>query len=850
MFGIVIVSHSRILAKSLAELAIEMGGKNIPVAYAGGVEGKDDEYGTDATDIMDAVESVYSEEGVVIFADMGSALISSETAVDFMDPEKASNIHISSAPLAEGVISAAVQCGAGATIKNSINEAEESLYQKIEYLGGESELTADSKSTVSSGDKTIFKSEETGFAKKYTIVNENGLHARPAAKFIKAVSDSGCSNVKVTNLTKNRGPVNGRSFNRLSSLEVLENDEILVEAFSDEISSNAFFRELDLLVGENFGEKMGIIREGTGEAQSITPDNNTCISREEQILKGTGKGLLKLSSGIALGKVWFPGSISLEKKAEKADNSEEEVEKLHSALDSVKAEIKKTVRKNNIEEDKMQIIETHLFLLEDPDLKDESIRKIRDENYNASSAWSISANDVIERYERLEDEYLKARAADVRDVASRVYSFLKGNRQQEYHEIPSGAVIAAKWLSPSQILQLDPEKTEGIILSDSDATSHAAILIKSLGIPALGGYSKLSEITEEDYICFDADSESVFVNPDHETLDTLKRKKEAYISEREKLIREEREPSYTKDGKRINIYANIASVSEAAAAVKNGADGVGVLRTEFLFLEKNSPPTEDEQFSFFSTVFKIMEGRPVTIRTLDIGGDKVIPYMKLPYEDNPFLGMRGVRIYESYRKLLKTHIRAILRAGLDNDLKIMIPMISQYDECEKAYNLINEVHKDLLTEGIKHIWPVETGIMIETPSSVFMSSELAGICDFFSIGTNDLTQYMLAAERGNKNLASYSDPYDPAVIRAVRKTVLSAENAGIDVSLCGELGGDPDAATLLIGIGIYSLSMNPSQIPLVKKAVRNISSKECNEKCVSTLFKAVSAGDVRKFMKK
>ena len=875
MFGIVIVSHSRALAKSLCELARELSGKDIPVAYAGGVEGKDEAFGTDATDIMDAVESVYSEEGVIIFADMGSALISSETALDFIDPDMAANIYISSAPLVEGVLSSAVQCGIGSPLKLSVSEAEESLIQKIEYLKKEKADLSPPENTVSisSNDRNsksiISHSElETG---KFIIRNKNGLHARPAAKLIKAFSDSGCRS-EVTNLTKNRGPVNGLSMNRLSTLEILSGDEILISADGDEKACTSLFSNIQKLVDDNFGEDeeafvdKEIFPAGAGTKEYLNSKKNENISGKTGSKKADNgkdnksadekRGLVILSKGIAIGKIYLADSAVLDETADFTEKPDDEITKLENAVDRVKSEIKRTSGqvKNRLSDDKMQIIETHLFILDDPDLKEETVEKIKNKKYTAAYAWSLSAKTIIERYENLENEYLKIRSADVRDAASRVLKYLKADKKNENisadeNYIPEGAVVAAEKLTPSQILNFDPDRIGGILLSENITTSHASILAKSLGIPAIGGYEKISLLREGDKIGIDAVNCIVYPDPDKKTEKYLLDAEKSFLSERKKLQTESLEPAYTKDGKRIKICANISSLSEAEAAVNNGADGVGVLRTEFLFLEKNTPPTEEEQYKFFSSIFKIMEGRPVTVRTLDVGGDKIIPYMNLPVEDNPFLGMRGVRLYENFKNLLKIHIRSMLRAGYENDLKIMIPMISQYNECRKTYDLINEIHKELEREKIPHIWPVEIGIMIETPSAVIMSNELAGISDFFSIGTNDLTQYVLASERGNPSLFSYSDPYDPSVLRAVRNTIHAAESAGIEVSLCGELGGDPDAASLLIGLGLTSLSMNPFKIPEVKKSVRNIISTECSEKCVSILFKAVSADGVREILK-
>ena len=828
MFGIVIVSHSRILAESLSALASEISGKNIPIAFAGGVEGDEKLFGTDATDILDAVESVYSDEGVLVFADMGSALISTETALDFMDAEKAANVYISPAPMVEGVISAAVQCGIGSSIKASASEAEESLFQKIEFLKKKDYPSDNIKNNSASPGQT----EENIQKRVFRIKNKNGLHARPASKLIKTVSASGCR-VEVSNITGGRGPANALSLNRLSSLEVLKDDEVLITASGDEGDVLHFFEETEKLINNNFGEDDG------------SPDIKSLNKEDEK--KETG--LISLSEGIALGRAYILSEASIDVKTEKTENCADEIIKLESAVNEVKSEIKRSIIKgrNRISSDKMQIIETHLFILDDPDLFEESRNRINKEKITASSAWSQSAKDVVKRYENLEDIYLKTRSSDIRDVSSRVLNKLTNNMTQS-DEIDAGSVVIAEKLIPSQVLRLDPDRISGILVSDSSTSSHAAILAKSLGIPSIGGYDKISLIKKDDFIVFDSALCEVFINPDEKIKEDFLNRKETFIKEKLELQKISSEHAFTREGKLVQVNANISSLAEAYSAVKNGADGIGVLRTEFLFLEKNSPPSEEEQFSFFSSVFKIMDGRPVTVRTLDIGGDKQVPYMNLPVEDNPFLGLRGVRIYSEYPDIIKTHIRALLRAGFDNDLKIMIPMISKFEECSRSYDIINKVHLELEEENIDHIWPVEIGIMIETPASVVMADELAGISDFFSIGTNDLTQYTLAAERGNPDLAKYSDPYDPAVIRRVRKPVLAAEKAGIDVSLCGELGGDTEAVPLLIGLGITSLSMNPHRIPEVKKKIRNISDKQCKANFVSVLFKAVSPDEVKKYM--
>jgi phosphoenolpyruvate-protein phosphotransferase len=441
---------------------------------------------------------------------------------------------------------------------------------------------------------------------------------------------------------------------------------------------------------------------------------------------------------------------------------------------------------------------------------------------NAALAWDTSIRDIAAAYEALADGYLQRRAQDVIDVGYQVLLSLAGQDEGEItfeHEV----ILLAQELIPSQIAQLDLKKVVGLATIQGGPMSHSAILARSLGIPAVTGISEsVYDLKEGTPLALDGFGGKLWVSPGDEIRSDLFARRSAWLAQKQRLLEAIHGPVITLDGKAIEVAANIGGLAEAQVASQNGADAIGVLRTEFLFLRRSTPPDEQTQVDALSSIFAIMGSRSVIVRTLDVGGDKPLPYIDLPAEANPYLGVRAIRLSQRRPDLLRVQLRAVLRAGLLGTAKIMFPMIANLDEVQFAKAILKQAHDELEKEGREHAWPVETGIMVETPAAALLALVLAAHVDFFSIGTNDLTQYTLAAERGNPQLIPYSDALHPAVLQLIRQVVQAARPQGKWVGVCGELAGDPAAIPVLVGLGVSELSMNPASIPRAKEVISRI----------------------------
>jgi phosphoenolpyruvate-protein phosphotransferase len=384
-------------------------------------------------------------------------------------------------------------------------------------------------------------------------------------------------------------------------------------------------------------------------------------------------------------------------------------------------------------------------------------------------------------------------------------------------------ILLAQDLTPTQIAQLDLTKVVGLVTVQGGPMSHSAILARSLGIPALTGIPEpVYKLKEGTPLALDGFTGRLWITPADEVRAELAARRAAWLDQKQRLLERVHGPAITLDGQAIEVAANAGGLAEAQIAARNGADAIGVLRTEFLFLRRSTPPDEQTQVQVMTSIFDTMGARPVIVRTLDVGGDKPLPYIDLPAEANPYLGVRAIRLSQRRPDLLLTQLRAVLRAGSQGTAKIMFPMIANLDEVQFAKAILDQAHHELEKEGLEHAWPVETGIMVETPAAALLAPILAGYVDFFSIGTNDLTQYTLAAERGNPHLVGFSDALHPAVLQLIRQVVLAARPHGKWVGVCGELAGDPAAVPVLVGLGVRELSMNPGSIPRAKDVVRHL----------------------------
>ncbi|MBL7064562.1 MAG: phosphoenolpyruvate--protein phosphotransferase [Anaerolineae bacterium] len=467
------------------------------------------------------------------------------------------------------------------------------------------------------------------------------------------------------------------------------------------------------------------------------------------------------------------------------------------------------------------IFQAHALMLEDPELLGTVRTAIEEQYVNAEAALSDGAEMYAQMLESLDDEYLSARAADVRDVAARVLRILLGVAESPAAGLTTPSIILARDLNPSDTVMLDKSLVLGFCTAGGGATSHTAILSHGLGLPAVVGAGlDILEIPDGATLVLDGGEGTLLVGPDEETVAMYQERQTAAATVLTQARERAHEPAVTCDGRRVEVVANIGNVEGARAALEAGAEGVGLLRTEFLYLERTHLPDEEEQYQAYRAIVDVFGDLPVILRTLDIGGDKELPYLDLPQEMNPFLGVRAIRLCLARPELFRPQLRAALRAGVGRNLKVMFPMVATVAEVRAARAVLEECHAELLAEGQPVAEGMEVGIMVEVPAAAVMADHLAVEVDFFSVGTNDLSQYTLAADRTNAQVAPLATGFHPAVLRLVRDVILAAHAQGKWVGLCGELAGEPLAIPILLGLGLDEFSMNPPAIPLAKQIIR------------------------------
>jgi phosphoenolpyruvate-protein phosphotransferase len=466
------------------------------------------------------------------------------------------------------------------------------------------------------------------------------------------------------------------------------------------------------------------------------------------------------------------------------------------------------------------VFEAHAMIVEDPGLT-QKVEEFLRKGWNAEVAWMEAVKFFTDQMECIPDPTFQARAADISDVGQRVLRILTGCNTVNGLNLKELSVVLADDLTPSETAGMDKSKVAAFCTSRGGPTSHTAILAKALGIPAVVGLG--NEILEEHdgtFTLVNGNTSEVITNPDEFTLEDFHTKRKAVRTRSGEELLDAKNPAVTKDGHQVEIVANIGGVQDAQKALENGAEGVGLFRTEFLFLNRNVPPDEETQFQAYRQSLEVMGDRPVIIRTLDAGGDKEIPYLDRGTEANPFLGWRAIRMCLDMPEMFNLQLRALLRAGVGHSLRIMFPMIATIEEVHKARRMLAEASFQLHQEGIPAADPFKVGIMIEIPAAVVMADHLAPQVDFFSIGTNDLTQYSMAAERTNKRVAHLSDACHPAILRQIKRVIEVSHTAGIWTGVCGELAGDPDAVPLLLGLGLDEFSMSSFSIPHAKAIIR------------------------------
>ena len=825
MVGIVIVSHSNTLAEGVRELAAEMAGPEVKLELAGGLA-EEGALGTDAVRVMEAIGRADSGDGVLVLMDLGSAVLSAETALDFLTPEQRESVLLCEAPLVEGAVAAAVAARLGEPLAEVAKEARGGLQGKVAQLGaGE---------PAAPGPAGTSAPLEEGLTLRLDIRNPLGLHARPAARFVQTAAGFD-ANVQVMNLTSGRGPASGRSLNGLATLGIRQGHEILVSAHGPQAA--AALDALAALAKRDFDEQAAPATPPTPVAPPAAPPD------AGQALTG-----LPGAPGIVSGPARHFRPLDPEIPTGSSGDPEAEWEALTRALDQVRIEIR-TARESvaaRAGDYSAAIFDAHLLFLDDEALLGPARHAIFDDGKNAAEAWHEASEAVAAEYRALDDEYLQVRAEDLTGVARQVVAALTGVAATGTLSAP-GIVVAAD-LTPADTASLDRDLALGIATTAGSPTSHSAILARSLGIPAAVGLGEeLLSVPEGAELLLDGDAGTVHVDPDAELAAEYKRRS----AERKQAAQSARaaaaEPAVTLDGRRIEVVANIGSPEDVATAIENGAEGVGLLRTEFLFLERDSMPSEDEQVAAYTSIAKGLQGRPLILRTLDVGADKPLPYLPQRPEANPFLGVRGIRLALEQPELLETQLRAVLRTAAEYPLKVMFPMVATLEEYRQAKAVLADVRAGLERAGAPTPDELDVGVMIEVPAAALAAEQFAPEVDFFSLGTNDLTQYTMAAERGNAAVAGLADGLHPSVLRLIRTVAEAANERGKWAGICGELASDPVAVPVLVGLGIAELSANAPAIPAVKQAVRGLDGEAARDLAEQAL-ELSSAAEVRKLV--
>lgn len=541
---------------------------------------------------------------------------------------------------------------------------------------------------------------------------------------------------------------------------------------------------------------------------------------------------LAVSPGIAIGPVYIKGSSIeyVEKKKLAPEQVESEIEKFRHAIENAKVDIEclKENAERSIGEDNAKIFDAHRLMLEDEMIVDQTIERIKNNLENADYAFSSVVNTLEARINSAESDYLKSRSLDLFDIKRRVVGHILGSADECVVRFSSAVIVVARELTPSDTVSLDRTNTLAFAVDLGGQTSHAAIMARALKVPSVVGLGKASKILSSgDEAILDGINGTLILYPREKTKRFYRQKLQRYHRFEEKLSRIRNLPARTKDGKDIELVANIEFPEEAESIHQEGAQGVGLYRTEYLFLTRSQLPTEEEQFQEYKRVIDAMKQHPITIRTLDIGGDKKPSSIQIPEEENPFLGLRGIRLYKDYEEMINTQLRAILRASVYGHVRILFPMINSVSEMRQCKALVEQVAEQLGKEQLSYQENISIGAMIEVPSSAIIADYIAAECDFLSVGTNDLIQYTLAVDRGNEHVAYLYQGYHPAILRLIRDIVEKGHQQGVWVGMCGELAGDPLITMVLIGLGLDEFSVSPISVPLIKEIIRRVEYTEC-----------------------
>jgi len=750
MIGIVVVSHSHALATAAVALASEMVAEdNRPViAVAAGLDEKT--FGTDAMAVSEAIAAADSPDGVLVLLDLGSAVLSAEMALEFVDRSVGERVKLSSAPLVEGLVAAVVTASTGASLDAVVAEANRGLMAKQEHLGDA--LVVES-APVSAADQTI----------EVVVSNEHGLHARPAARLV-ALVNSFVATVTLTDLDTGRGPVDASSLSMVATLNAQQGHRLQVGAGGPQ--AGEVLAAINKLAAENFGDE----------------------PEPEKPSAASGSGL-----DVAIGRA-FVVAAEVDLSGYEPGDAEAERQRLEGALTAAADEL---AHLETTSRDHGGIFAAHRALVQDRKPRDAVFTAIADGS-RAPDAWRQTYDELAATFESLDDAYQRERAQDVRSVRDRVLRALTGAATAD--EPPADSILVVPELDVATAATIDAARIGGIAVRAAGTTGHGVIVARSRGIPLITGIGDV-DVPAGGTVAFDARAGSFEVEPDEAAFRTTITQRQA---ERGQALADADEPATTLDGRTVEVLVNVGSVQDAIDA--RGADGSGLVRTEVLFGDRRTAPSIDEQAEQFRAIAAALKGKPITIRTWDIGGDKPLPFLPQDREANPFLGERGIRVFRRRPELLRDQLEAIRQVAAETPVHVMFPMVTTADEVAWALEQLGP-----RPDGL------QVGIMVEVPAAALRVATLATGLDFVSIGTNDLTQYTTAADRTNTAVASLADGLDPAVLQLIDHVV---QNAGVRVAVCGDLASDPQSAVLLAALGVQELSAVGPQIPLVKARLR------------------------------
>ena len=820
MVGIVIVSHSHELAVGVCELARQMtGGQPVPIVPAGGTD--DGRIGTSLEKVSQALKTVFAQaEDVLVLADLGSAVMITQMACESLPPEQRAHVSLSDAPFVEGAIAAAVAAAGGGDIM-TVKQAAEGAQgiSKIPSEGPTAEPTAETEepASVLTGEPLPTASVDV------QVINPTGLHARPAALFVRTAMRFH-SHITVQNITHNRPPANAKSMMDVASRgTAMEGETIRIVAQGED--ADEAIAALRQLVAEGFGEISVPVpspplepKVKAGIDASPTPS-----SESEQELPSQLQGI-PASEGIAIAPAfpYRPFQPTVEQRT--VADVEAEIARLHTALQQAQQELSNIQGKIATQDENVaRIFEFQRMLLEDPAVVSTIEEEIRSSAINAEAAVERAIDAWTSRFTEL-DETMQLRAADVQDVGRRLIRVLMGHEEQvPLSDVSEPVIVVAQDLTPSDTAHLERAKVAGLCTAMGGATSHVAILARMWGLPAVvGAGDAVLRIPAGTPLVIDGQAGRIEVAPPPHIIRAYQQQARQQARRHVEALSHAAEPAITLDGCSVEIVANVGDVASAQEALRQGAEGIGLLRTEFLYLDRPALPTEEEQIAVYRAIAQVMGERPVIIRTLDVGGDKPLPSIPRPAEANPALGMRAIRLSRHHPDLLRIQLRAILQAGVGHNLKVMFPLVATMEELKWAFSILREAEAELDAADVAHVKreTIEVGIMIETPAAAMMADLLAPAVDFFSIGSNDLTQYTLACDRGNERLGALFNPLDPAVLRLIARTIQAAHKADIWVGVCGEMAGQRLAIPILLGMGLDEFSMTPAVIPVAKALIR------------------------------